>query len=115
MNDKLFKPHGLYCMIMTFKPDQQSSGEPMDITQNILKATTPARSGFQGQIDKLHTSSGKTRGEMELPESAELIFPAIDAMPEGQKANAIKKSGNFISDYNDRRAQAKYVCSSAPF
>ncbi|PQE05209.1 FAD binding domain protein [Rutstroemia sp. NJR-2017a BBW] len=50
-----------------------------------------------------------------MPESAPLIFPALEqkiAM-EGdenvKKENAMKRTGNFINDYMDRRAQAAYV------
>jgi hypothetical protein len=57
-------------------------------------------------------SAGKTDGELEMPEAAPLVFPALDhlrATEDGvKKQNAIKSKGKFISDYFDRRAQASY-------
>ncbi|KAI9718090.1 MAG: hypothetical protein M1812_004348 [Candelaria pacifica] len=106
MNDKLFKPHGLFCLMMSFKPGRGSSAEPMDITQRI------AKSGNSGMMNSLRRSDGKTIGELQLPEAAPLIFPALDALPEEQKVNAFKSSGNFMADYFDRRAQAIYIAQN---
>ena len=55
-------------------------------------------------------SSGKTTSELALPESAPLIFPELDAVPEDKKPNSAKRAGAFLSDYADRRAQATFVC-----
>ncbi|KAI9792651.1 MAG: hypothetical protein M1835_007712 [Candelina submexicana] len=106
MNEKLFKPHGMFCLIMSFKPGQGSSAEPVDITQRIAKA------GKSGIMNSLRRSDGKTHGELELPEAAPLVFPALDAMPEAQKQNAFKTGGNFLADYYDRRAQATYIAQN---
>ena len=62
----------------------------------------------------LRVSSGKTYGEIEMPESAPLIFPALDQAAVNPDANKLKKSQKFVPDYFDRRAQATYVSSILP-
>jgi hypothetical protein len=104
MNDKLFKPRGLYALIMTYKPSSSSGDEVVDLNTNITKAVG-AR--FDGQGKKFKSSSGKTKGELQLPEPAPLIFPDLDSLPENQKKDARKKS-EFMDDYFDRRAQAQF-------
>ena len=102
MNERLFKPRGLYAMIMTYKPSSTAADEVIDLNQNITKAVGTR---YDGHGSKFHSSSGKTRGELQLPEAAPLIFPELDALPDEQKN---KKSGHFLGDYFDRRAQAKF-------
>lgn len=114
MNDKLFRPHGLFCLIMTYKPEQKASHEQVDISKTITKSITPSDSKVREQLKGLKLSSGKTYGELEMPESAPLIFPALDAVAaspdqDGKKQSKFKNSSKFVTDYLDRRAQASYV------
>ncbi len=114
MNDKLFRPHGLFCLIMTYKPNQKASHEQVDISQTIAKSLTPSDSKVREQLKGLKLSSGKTYGELEMPESAPLIFPALDAAAaaegeDGKKQSTLNKSSKFVANYLDRRAQASYV------
>ena len=112
MNDKLFKPHGVYCLIMSYKPESKETAETLDITKIVSKAEFIPESSFQKQRRNLRLTSGKTYGELEMPLAAPLIFPALEAAPEAQKQNALKKSGVFVSDYLDRRAQATYTAEN---
>jgi hypothetical protein len=105
MNDKLFKPRGLYAMIMTYKPNSTLADEEVDLSQSITKAVG-AR--YDGHGNKFSQSSGRTHGELQLPQAAPLIFPELDALPEGEKEGAFKKGGRFLGDYFDRRAQARF-------
>jgi hypothetical protein len=122
VNQSLFKPKGLYCLIMTFKPDHNESVLNADMSQEmaIIKAISVPENKVGQQMRKLKSSSGKTMGEIGLPEAAPLIFPAIDHAAakavEGQdvntnarQSNKLKASGAFIADYLDRRAQAEYA------
>jgi len=118
MNNEFFKPRGLYCLIMTYKPESSATHAPVDITQTIYSSMTPATSGFKRTLNNLRVSSGTTRGELEMPEAAPLIFPALDKLADqtgegaaAKKENVFKRSGKFVADYQDRRAQAKYVSS----
>ncbi|KAI9816919.1 MAG: hypothetical protein M1827_001564 [Pycnora praestabilis] len=112
INEKLFKPHGLYCLIMTYKPSQKASVEPVDLSETVMKAFTKAPEGFKGKMYDLRMSSGKTRGELEMPEAAPLIYPELDKASDAQKKNALKRSGAFVADYFDRRGQATYAAEN---
>jgi hypothetical protein len=92
MNEELFKPHGLYAMLMTYKPNSDDADLTVDVNTNILKSVY-ARNG--GDRSKFRTASGKTHGDAELPESAPLIFPALEAADPEQKKNAFKACWSF--------------------
>jgi hypothetical protein len=89
-NEQLFEPHGLLCVIMTYKPDQKSSTVGVDMLN----------SGFQ----RKGISSGTTHGELEMPEAAALVFSDDDAATAGNKG-----LGSITAEYFDKRSQAKYV------
>ena len=124
INESLFKPRGLYAMIMTFKPERPTeryfNTNINDATSAALtKSITPPTSSLNANLRNLRLSSGVSKGEMSLPESAPLIYPALDiaaasaastdqALPE-KKQSALKSSGSFIAEYLDRRAQAEYA------
>lgn len=101
---------------MTYDPHSSASHERIDMSQTVSHYLTPDASNFKNKTRNLRLSSGKTQGEMEMPEAAPLIFPMLDDTlakgSEGKQQNAIKKSGKFFADYYDRRAQAQYVSIS---
>ena len=105
MNEKLFKPHGLYAMIMSYKPSSSQVSETIDVNANTTNAVG-ARAG--GGRSSYRASSGKTRGAEQMPEAAPLVFPLLRDAPEAEKVNAFKRASNFIGDYGDRRAQATF-------
>lgn len=115
MNNEFFKPRGLYCLVMTYKPDSTATHERVDINKAITNYSNPASSTMRQTMRNLRLSSGKTYGELELPESAPLIFPTLerlanDPTEEGQQRKAGAMSNKeFVADYFDRRAQAKYA------
>ncbi|KIW70034.1 hypothetical protein PV04_02345 [Phialophora macrospora] len=134
INESLFKPRGLFCMIMTFKPD--SPHEPLlgvnlssvsATDQALVKATSIPDSELKQKLAKLRLTSGVSKGELSLPESAPLIYPAIDAaaqsaldsaegassasqsaLPQSTK-DKLQATGGFLASYLDRRAQASYA------
>jgi len=112
-NNEFFKPRGLYCLIITYKPESSDSHASVDITKAISSSINPAESGMKQAFKNMRLSSGKTYGELEMPEAAPLIFPALDqlgATEEGvKKQNKLKSSQKFMADYFDRRAQASYA------
>ena len=131
INEELFKPAGLFAMIVKYKTTsevQQSSnsifarfgisGEIVDLntTQSVAKYNRDESSGSGGMSDRLKNirlASGKTAGAVRLPESAPLIFPDVDAAlakdgPETFKDKS-KDAKLFLQDYMDRRAQMTYV------
>jgi len=115
MNNEFFKPRGLYCLIMTYKPESSDSHASIDISQAISSSINPASSGMKQAFKNLRVSSGKTYGELELPQAAPLIFPALDKLADSTTEEGVKKqtkmksSQKFVADYFDRRAQAQYI------
>lgn len=99
MNEKLFKPRGLYAMIMAYKPGSTEEAAIVDLQTNVaVSAVTGAETkGWFG------VSSGTTYDEKFMPLSAPLTFPDLE--------NGKKKATSFLSDYSDRRAQALWVCT----
>ncbi|KAK9311744.1 hypothetical protein V1522DRAFT_191694 [Lipomyces starkeyi] len=114
INNEFFMPRGLFCLIMTYKPDQSTPHEIVDISQTVRQTLAPASSTAKEHLKKIRLSSGKTYGEVELPESAPLIFPALDSLASdnGQGHNKFKRSQKFIANYFDRRAQATYTAQN---
>lgn len=104
MNAMLFSKHGVYALIMCYKPSQD---QPMP-SDSIAEAVSQRS---DGQGSKISRASGYTRSELELPDSAPLVFPALDAGDEKVKESIRKRAGNFVGDYYDRRAQARFVCN----
>ncbi|ROW11876.1 hypothetical protein VPNG_05023 [Cytospora leucostoma] len=143
VNQELFMPRGLYAMVMAFKdvvPGEQPRGplsklagavgkqlfssQRLDINQTVAKYSKPdseltkTKKGLQN----IRLFSGKTYGEIELPEAAELVYPALDRAAqadleqEGRGKSAEdekimdkwKGAGKWVQDYLDRKAQASW-------
>ncbi|KAM0314776.1 hypothetical protein ACHAO8_004438 [Botrytis cinerea] len=110
MNEKLFKPHGLYAMLMTWKSSNSAASQPLvstvDMNTKLVKSVASrevqGRSGF-------HSASGKTIGQSQMPESAELIFPLLEKATDEQKVNAMKKAGVWFGDWRDKRSTSRFA------
>ncbi len=104
MNENFFKPHGLYALVMAYQPESDQIYQDVDMSTNVLNSIA-SREG--PQRSRFANSSGKTR-EIEIPESAPLVFPELDALPESEKENVFKRSGKNLGNYFDHRAQVKF-------
>jgi len=102
MNEHLFKPRGLFAMVMCFKPNATRPIEvaEIDVDALVTQHETAPTSGLAAQ--------GKTYGEVELGEVAPLIYPSLDAAAADPNSNAFKRASKFLQEYGDRRAQAVY-------
>jgi hypothetical protein len=113
MNEKIFRPRGKYALIMTYKPDATKAvqGKETDISEMVYKRST--KDGFKFAKGKFKRESGTTYAEVNVPESAPLVFPGLEQQSTelGQihKVSSGKQSQKFLADYYDRRAQAIYV------
>jgi len=139
INQDIFIPHGLFAMIMAFKPESEIvqgtrqgliggllgsiiSSERLDMEQASLKYSQQDlnASKMQQYRHNFRVESGITRGELEMPEAAELIYPDIDHAvtrieSSGSTENAkqkLKSANKFLQSYLDRRAQAKYAAEN---
>ena len=106
MNEKHFKPHGLYALIMTYKPGSKDPSSLVDIDTKV----TSSVADHEGRRSKFHASAGKTYGDLQMPEAASPVFPHLEKASDEQKQNTSKRAYNFAGDYGDRRAQAEFVC-----
>lgn len=109
MNEKFFKPRGLFCMIMTFKPDAAPviAADVTSTDQALAQTLSLPDSELKQKFKHLRLTSGTTKGEMSLPEAAPLVFPALDgAMTDEAKAKKLDSSTAFICSYFDRRARS---------
>lgn len=107
MNERLFKPRGLYALIMTYNPESSNAYEVIDVDTVTAKAVAVQEHGGTGS--KFSSAAGATNGEAQMPEAVPLTFPYLESAGHEQKQNAFNKAKAFVGDYGDRRAQAKFV------
>ncbi|KAL7789098.1 hypothetical protein V8C37DRAFT_386647 [Trichoderma ceciliae] len=118
VNNEFFKPRGLYCLIMTYKPESAATNETVDLNTAISTSVQGSENRDKTFKQNMQVSSGTTYGEIELPQAAPLIYPDSDdnaddgSEKEVKKQNKLKSGMNFASDYFDRRAQAKYAAEN---
>ena len=111
MNNRLFKPRGLYALVMKYIPNgtRPIYVQHADLNTIISKENAPHKSYQNFRA----VNAGRSYGGVEMPESAPLIFPALDEAAETQdpaKAHRLKDQMEFVTDYYDRRGRAAYVC-----
>ncbi|TVY82519.1 Carnitinyl-CoA dehydratase, partial [Lachnellula suecica] len=110
MNDNFFRPRGLFCLVLTWNPESSATQMTVDTT-TLVASSANHKTG----LNKFHTSNGNTYSDFDIPETAPLVFPALDemAIQEGGEAVTkrakLNKAGEFTSDYLDRRARAAYI------
>jgi hypothetical protein len=137
VNEKLFKPRGLFALVMAFDPHGTRKIEERSISlaETISKFDRPpldseassfSMESMKHSLKSIRVKSGTTNGEFEMPEAAALVFPTVDealndlgtqAMAEEKKDEAMaakikskfKNASAFVADYADRRAQADYA------
>jgi len=114
MNEDFFKPRGLVCLVMTWKPE--SAGQLMTTVEfetGVAGASDTSHLGSLGKV-KHNLQASSLKSGFEWPETAPLIFPALDELAGGQhgekkKEGVLKRGGKFVGDYMDRRARAKWA------
>lgn len=115
MNDEFFAPRGLVAIIMTWKPSQPEEMITMANFDMDSSITPVVSNGESSGYKKFKQKFAPSRGvpSFEWPDTAPLIFPKLDdlAVDGGQvrKQNALKRSSNFVEEYMDRRARAKWA------
>ncbi|KAJ5924239.1 hypothetical protein N7466_008426 [Penicillium verhagenii] len=93
------------------------SQEDFNAAETIAKFTNtedhPEMNAWKTRMKGYRLQSGETRGQMQLPESAPLIYPRIDRaaqrVREGKEAKgAFASSRSWASEYIDRRRQIEF-------
>lgn len=113
VNEQFFAPRGLVAAVLTWKPSQKEEYvmTSFDGEEAITEAMDARQQehGAQKFGHKFQASAGIA--PCEWPETAPLIFPDLDraAGDEANKANVFKRSSNFVTEYWDRRARAKWA------
>lgn len=115
VNESFFAPRGLVALVMTWKPSQKDNmftRAEFDMQSSITTAADGSKSRRM-----FESSSGAT--SFEWPETAPLVFPALDELADAEdnddgaakdkKQSAIKRSGKFVGEYMDKRARAKWA------
>jgi hypothetical protein len=111
MNNEFFRPRGLYCLVLTWNPESSDPTDTIDLTSMISKSINPSTGQSQTR-NKFHTSSGNSYGDFGFPAAAPLVFPVldeIDSQGEQKTKEKMKRKGEFVSEYFDRRARAQWA------
>lgn len=119
VNEEYFKPRGSIALLMTWKPQDPSAVATVnfDLGTTIAKASSGSNKGMLTNIQRRMKSSSAATS-FEFPETAPLIFPALDKLAsstsddpvvETKKQNIVKRGGGFVGDYLDRRAVAHWA------
>jgi hypothetical protein len=99
---------------MTWNPElADAASTTVDLNSLISQAAGSGSSDTLGRLrHKFKSSDGKGYGNI-FPEVAPLVFPEIDQLASDpnaeKKLSKMKKQGQFVSSYMDKRAQAKFV------
>ncbi|GAB1217047.1 hypothetical protein ATERTT37_006269 [Aspergillus terreus] len=115
INENFFRPRGLYCLVMTWKPESAAPIATFDLSSAIVTSTEQGGSGMRNKLKHaLKASDGKTHGTLPYSETAPLVFPDLDELEahggDAQaKLKAMKTRKEFVEDYWDRRERAKFV------
>jgi hypothetical protein len=112
MNNELFRPRGLYCLVVAHNNRAEERVTHENIAASV-GSRIESKSDTMGDRFKttFRNSDGKY-GPVEFPVSAELVFPGLDAAT-GVNDQSLSKSGfSRILKYGahrDRKRTAKWV------
>ncbi|KAK6844415.1 hypothetical protein PG995_014525 [Apiospora arundinis] len=111
VNESFFAPRGLIALVMTWQPskrDEMLTMSEFNMTSSISQAAQ------REKRKRFESSSGES--SFEWPETAPLVFPALDELAdatgeggEAKKQSAVKRGGDFVGQYMDKRARAKWA------
>jgi hypothetical protein len=115
-NEEIFKPRGLYAMVMTWAPDKPDDlvmgVDTADPTTTALLKDSTTTSSTKQLLRRLRTSSGTTT-EAQIPECAPLIHPVLDvaltSSAVSANGNVLKQNSTIINDYLDRRSRSTFA------
>ncbi|KAI0972190.1 hypothetical protein F4678DRAFT_429555 [Xylaria arbuscula] len=113
MNAELFRPRGLYCMIVSY-----SNSAAERVTQESIAASANTRmevpTTFGEKFKTNFRNADGKAGPIAFPVSAELVFPGLDGVADSSEQSAPEKSGfaRAMERYGarrDRKRTAKWI------
>lgn len=115
INDSFFAPRGLVAIIMTWKPSQPQemiTTATFDVDSSLAPVVSNGESSGYKKFKRKFAPSGGVPS-FEWPEFSPVIFPGLDDLVadggQVKKKNRLKRSSNFVEEYMDRRARAKWA------
>ncbi|KAJ9287365.1 hypothetical protein DTO021C3_5056 [Paecilomyces variotii] len=115
INDSFFAPRGLVAIIMTWKPSQPQemiTTATFDMDSSLAPIVSNGESSGYEKFKRKFAPSGGVPS-FEWPEFSPVIFPGLDDLVadggQVKKKNRLKRSSNFVEEYMDRRARAKWA------
>ena len=128
MNNELFRPRGLYCLVMAYDMNSRREGALQDF-ETDTSALVPDATRPQGMRHRIRSNDGIGKAA-EFPASAELVYPNSDdalsdsddeqdsdSEAKGIGSSFTSKLGKFAADLNakrDLKSQVKFV-SDKPY
>ena len=124
VNEEYFRPRGLYCLLMAYKPVALGGKAQFDVRDAISRAppspsmplSTTTKKQKQSFPARARTNlrnpvAGTVEGEENLPSSvAPLVYPNASTATHASRKSAEERSAiTRINNYFDDRAQARYV------
>lgn len=126
VNEKQFKPRGLYCMVITYKPSQREDKVVrIDYDKVAADRSTLAEQSKEKKGKRFgSTQAGRSGGELSIPECAPLEYPGLSAQVSSELSHSSSKTSQssesaaapqflsyraYMADYLDRRRQAKFA------
>ncbi|KAI0161949.1 hypothetical protein GGR52DRAFT_146861 [Hypoxylon sp. FL1284] len=112
MNEELFMPRGLYCLIMAYRPD---TGKARQRQGTIAQLNIDAATGSHAGSSDRYRSNDGAMGPIEFPRSADLVFPGLEEawrqeqQDEGSIGDGFLKAFERFKDRRDLKAQKKYL------
>ncbi|KEF54375.1 uncharacterized protein A1O9_09541 [Exophiala aquamarina CBS 119918] len=123
VNEDYFRPRGLYCLLMAYKPVTLGEKTQFDVREAMSRARPSSSTslstqeqGFPAHARKnlRNPIAGTVKGEESLPSNvAPLVYPsASTASQESRNSAKERNTITRITKYLDDRAQARYAKES---
>ncbi|KAK7416894.1 hypothetical protein QQX98_004952 [Neonectria punicea] len=135
VNEELFIPRGLVCLVVTWKPDIDDDGfitevdfdgkatKPrpetslVQVMREVITKKISSEEGMRNIQEQTERMMKPFSSTFHWDEPAPLIFPALDKTgsdqlktgDEKKKKNAADRAEKWLDEYMDRRAQAKWI------
>jgi len=98
INEQLFKPRGLYAVVMTYVPN---APRPVTSEQVNMNDLLTGKQRYNTSIPGLKLVKEESYGEPELLDSTSLVLPGIDEVAKAQllQENAMKRAARWTGGY----------------